>query len=135
MDLRRVFEKAIDVFDTRMTRGFTPDEAADFTVDWTNTKIQRLRDQEERELAERVRRLSPRVRRAAEAAGEAAQKRAQLERELEIQLARERPQQPPPRYEEVARALLPGRIRALRGFQGCGRQQDVSPPILFHDII
>ena len=130
MELRRVFEKAIDVFDTRMTRGFTPDEAADFTVDWTKAKIQRV--QEERELAERVRRLSPRVRRAAEAA----QKRAQLERELEIQLARERPQQPPPRYEEVARALLPGRIRALPGFQGCGRQQqDVSPPILFHDII
>ena len=131
MELRRVFEKAIDVFDTRMTRGSTPDEAADFTVDWTKAEIQRLRDQEERELAERVRRLSPRVRRAAEAA----QKRAQLERELEIQLELERPQQPPPRYEEVARALLPGRIRALPGFQGCGRQQDVSPPILFHDII
>ena len=130
MELRRVFEKAIDVFDTRMTRGSTPDEAADFTVDWTKAEIQRLRDQEERELAERVRRLSPRVRRAAEAA----QKRAQLERELEIQLELERPQQPPPRYEEVARALLPGRIRALPGFRGCGRQQDVSP-ILFHDII
>jgi ATP-dependent Clp protease ATP-binding subunit ClpA len=128
MELRRVFEKAIDVFDTRMTRGSTPDEAADFTVDWTKAEIQRV--QEERELAERERRLSPRVRRAAEAA----QKRAQLERELEIQLELERPQQPPPRYEEVARALLPGRIRALRGFQGCGRQQDVSPPILFHII-